>query len=116
MVNNREIAQSPDLASRVFENRAFQAAWAIFLFLFVFFVSWPIRNVLLVCWVYGSSAYFHHGVRVLPGKPIRFSNGDFAPQLPDMVTGFGVFFVTVLGLTLLLFFALRLYGRFSKRS
>jgi hypothetical protein len=114
MANNQEIVQSPDLVSRVFENRAFTAAWIVFLF--QIFVSWPIRNALLVCWVYGSDAYFHHGVRVLPGKPIRFSNGDFAPQFADMVTGLGVFFVTALGLTLLLIFALRLYGRFSKRS
>jgi hypothetical protein len=116
MADNREIVQSPDLASRVFENRAFTAGWIVFLFLFQIFVSWPLRNVLLVCWVYGSDAYFHRGMRVLPGKPMHFSNGDLAPQFADMVTGLGVFFVTVLGLTLLLFFALRLYERFSERS
>jgi hypothetical protein len=108
--------QLPDLASRILEKKSFQAAWAIFLFLLVIFVSWPIRDFFLVCWVYGSDAYFHHGMRVLPGKPVRFSNGQLVPQLLDMVTGFGAFFVTVAGLSLLLIFALRLYERHSRKS
>jgi len=104
-----------DLASRVFENRTFELAWVIFLFLFVIFVSWPIRNALLVCWVYGTDAYLHHGVRVLPGKPIRFSDGTLAHQFTDMVTGFGVFFVTTIGLSVALFFALRFYERHFRK-
>jgi len=78
---------------------------------FVIFIGWPIRNTVLVCWVYGTEAYFRDGIRVLPGKPIRFSNGALAPQLPDIVTGFGIFLITTLGLSVALFFALRLYER-----
>ncbi|HKT87224.1 MAG TPA: hypothetical protein VJQ59_02225 [Candidatus Sulfotelmatobacter sp.] len=79
-------------------------------------LGWPIRNVLLVCWVYGSDAYFHHGIRVLAGKPIRFSNGALAPALPDMITGLGFFFLTTLGLTLFVYAALRSYERHSFRK
>jgi hypothetical protein len=102
----------PGLAARVFEDRRFQVSWALFLAVFVIFISWPIRNALLVCWVYGSEGYFHRGIRVLPGKPIRFSTGTLAPQLPDLVTGFGIFLITTIGLLLALFFALRLYERY----
>ena len=101
---------SPELASRVFENRHFQAAWALFLFLIVLW-GWPIRNALLVFWVYGSAAYFDRGIRVLPGKPIRFSDGVLAPLLPDIVTGIAFFFLTTAGLTLLIFAGLKLYER-----
>lgn len=72
---------------------------------------WPIHDVLLVCWVYGRDAYFQRGMRVLPGKPIRFSDGILAPQLADMVTGLGLFFASTLGLSLALFLALRFYER-----
>jgi hypothetical protein len=102
----------PDLATRVFEDRRFQAGWVLFLAAFAIFIGWPIRNALLVCWVYGTEAYFRDGVRVLPGKPIRFSNGVLAPQLPDIVTGFGIFLITTFGLSVALFFVLRLYERY----
>ena len=85
-----------------------------FLTLVLLFVSWPIRNIALVCWVYGSQAYFHDGIRVLPGKPIKFSNGVKAPMLPDLVTGFGAIVITVFGLTILLIFLLRFYERIVK--
>jgi hypothetical protein len=103
--------RAADLASRVFENRIFALVWIVFLVLVLTFVGWPIRNALLVCWVYGTDGYFHQGIRVLPGKPIRFSDGSLAPQLADMVTGFGIFVATTLGLSLALFFALRFYDR-----
>src|SRR5215471_4585897 len=95
--------KSTDLATRVFDNRRFQAAWAIFLFLLLIFVTEPLRHVVLVWWVYGKEAYLH-GMRVVPRKPLRFSNGVLVPQLVDMATGFGMFFVTTLGLSLALIF------------
>jgi hypothetical protein len=107
-------AEPQDLASRVFKNRTFQAGWAVCLLLFAM-VSWPIRNAFLVLWVYGIDGYFRKGIRVLPGKPIRFSDRSPAPVLQDMVTGFGIFFLTTLVLTLALIFALRFYERRSAR-
>jgi hypothetical protein len=77
---------------------------------------WWIRDFALVCWVYGADAYYRRGIRVLPGKPIRFSTGELAPVLADMVTGFGFFFVTVLGLSLVLVLVLRTVDRSRPRS
>jgi hypothetical protein len=76
---------------------------------------WWIRNMALVIWVLGREAYFRDGVRVLPGKPIRFSTGELAPQLPDMVTGFGYFFIVVFGWTALLSLGRRAYERNRKK-
>ncbi|MGE5055963.1 MAG: hypothetical protein ACM3WP_17525 [Acidobacteriota bacterium] len=106
----------PGLAERVFENRHFQLGWVLFLAAFVIFIAWPIRNAVLVCWVYGTAAYFRDGIRVLPGKPIRFSNGVLAPELPDMVTGLGIFLITTIGLSVALFLALRLYERHLRKA
>lgn len=110
--NSNNGATPRGLATRVFEDRRFQSGWVLFLAAFVVFISWPIRNVLLVCWVYGSESYFREGIRVLPGKPIRFSNGTLAPQIPDLVTGFGTLLLTTIGLTVALFLGLRLYERY----
>jgi len=101
-----------DLASRVFNHPNFAPAWICFLLLLLVFVSFPIQKILLVLWAYGREGYFHQGIRVLPGKPVRFSNGTLVPQEMDMATGFGMFALTVFGLSFALFFALRLYERF----
>lgn len=111
------ISQPQHLDERLLKRPTFILPWLGFLTVVLLFVSWPLRNFALVCWVYGSQAYFHDGVRVLPGKPIRFSTGVEAPILPDLVTGFGAFIITVFGLTLLLIFGLRFYERhFSRRD
>jgi hypothetical protein len=116
MTTDQPVEQREDLPVRLSENFYFQVSWLIFLGLMITFVGWPIRNIVLVWWVYGTDAYFHEGVRVLKGKPIRFSNGELAPTLPDFVTGFGAFFVTTVGLTVLLIFVLRLYeGCFPRK-
>ncbi len=104
-----------DTAERLFSHSGFTIAWIAFLGLFVTFVAWPVRNFLLVCWVYGSQAYFHEGIRVMRGKPTRFSTGELAPRLADLLTAVGVFCVTVFGLTMLLVFAVRFYEHQYKR-
>lgn len=111
---NLQIAPN-DLASRTFENRSFQLAWIIFLFLFLIFVTEPLRHVLLVYWVFGKDAYLH-GLRVIPRKPLHFSNGTLVPQAIDIVTGSGLFFATTLGLSLALFLGLRFYERHFRRQ
>lgn len=107
--------QPKSLEQRLFRNKRFELLWLAFLAAVFLFVSWPIRNCLLVCWVYGSSAFFHQGIRVVSAKPTIFSDGTPAPTLPNLVTGFGAFVVTTVGLTLLLVAALRLYERYLKR-
>jgi hypothetical protein len=106
-----------DLATRVFENSAFQIAWAISIGCVFVFVGLPFQRFLVVLWVKGSDAYFHHGIRVLRGKPAKFSDGELLPQLPDAVTGFAVFLAIAFGLSALMCFALRFYEKhFQKRS
>jgi hypothetical protein len=107
-------SKNADLASRTFQNRAFQVFWALFLFLVAIPMSWPVRNALLVIWVHGTNAYFQQGLRVLPGKPIRFSDGSYPPVLPDMVTGFGVFFLATFGLSLAMIALLHAFDRQSR--
>jgi hypothetical protein len=115
MSNNQETDHWRDTAERLFSHAGFTIAWVAFLGAFVTFVAWPIRNFLLVCWVYGGQAYFREGIRVLKGKPIRFSTGELAPTLAELVATLGVFFATVIGLTMLLVFAVRYYERQLKR-
>jgi len=107
-------AQPKDLASRVFANKAFELGWVIFLLVFLTFVSFPVQRGLLVWLVYGWQAYAEHRVYVIPRKPLRFSDGVLVPQHLDALTGLGMFLVTAFGLTLLLFFSLRIYERWFR--
>ena len=75
------------------------------------FISFPIQRILLVWLVYGQQACAQHQVYILPRKPLRFSDGVRVPQHLEILTGAGMFVVTVFGLTLALFFGLRLYER-----
>jgi hypothetical protein len=84
--------------------------------LLLVFVAWPIRNIGLVCWVYGTDAYFHKGIRVLPGKPTRFSNGELAPNFPDFVTGMAAFVLTFACIALVVMASWRLYERYTLRQ
>jgi hypothetical protein len=105
------ISEPTDLAGRVFENTKFQIAWVLWLGLFFVYVGIPLQRFLVVCWVRGADEYFNHHIRVLPGKPDKFSDGQPVPSLPDAVTGFVVFMVVALGLSLLMFHALRFCER-----
>jgi hypothetical protein len=107
-----------DLATRVSSDTKFQIAWVLFLGVIITYIGVPIQRFLIVLWVRGSNSYFHHGIRVLRGKPVRFSDGALVPDLPDFVTGIIVFFLGImLGLSLLLFYTLRFYERhFQKQS
>ena len=115
MESGREEGKNGDLANRVFERPAFQLGWTLFLFLFLLLVTEPTRHVLLVWWYYGKDAY-QHGMRIIPRKPLRFSNGVLVPQLLDIVSGFAMFFATTFGLSITLFLALRAYERLLGQS
>ena len=104
------------LESKLFSKIGFTLAWVIFLAVMVRTVAWPLRNIALVVWVNGWDAYSQAGLRVLPGKPTKFSNGEVVPTFPDLVTGFTAFFATALGLTFLLILGLRLYERSRKTN
>jgi hypothetical protein len=112
----KSISEPTDLASRVFENTKFQLAWILWLGLVLVFMGIPFQRFLVVCWVRGVDAYFSEHIRVLPGKPVKFSDGQPVPSLPDAVTGFVVFLVVALGLSLLIFHGLRFYERHFRIS
>jgi len=101
-----------DTAERIFQNTSFTVIWVIFLGAFVGLVTWPARYAVLVWWSYGRHAYFADGLRVMKGKPLKFSNGELVPHSHDVVTAFGAFFITAIGLTFLLILVVRLYERF----
>jgi len=103
-----------DTAERIFQNTGLTVVWVIFVGAFVGFISWPIRNRVLVWWSYGQHAY-ESGVHVLKGRPLKFSNGELVPHSHDVLTAFGAFFITVIGLTFLLIVIVRLYQRFVGR-
>jgi hypothetical protein len=78
-------------------------------------VVWPLRNIALVCWVRGSGAY-NDGIRVLRGKPTRFSDGQLVPNLPDFVTGLMAFFVAMLAAMLIVWFFSQVYDKCFSRN
>ena len=102
-----------NLPVRMLNKPGFALGWIVFLAV-ILKQFWWVRDVFLVWWVYGRDAYFREGVRVLPGKPIKFSNGQPAPAFQEFVTGSAFFFVVVFGLTAILIAALLLYERHSK--
>ena len=59
-----------DTAERIFQNTGLTVVWVIFVGAFVGFISWPIRNRVLVWWSYGQHAY-ESGVHVLKGRPLN---------------------------------------------
>ena len=113
-MNTPNAPQPRDLATRALSTAWFAIAWVVFLAVAVTRLRW-IRDMLLVWWVYGRDAYYREGVRVLPGKPTRFSTGSLAPDWPDLATGFLFFIVLVFGLTMLLILGLRLYERYHRQ-
>ena len=105
----------PKRLDSLLRNPRFGFPWVVLNGIGLFCVSWPLRNIALVCWVYGIHGYFHDGIRVLYGKPVRFSTGVVAPTFPDIVTGFGAFIITVFSVTMLMIFVLRFYERHFRR-
>src|SRR5262249_21441932 len=102
--------QAEDLGTRTF-NGPFAILWALFLFGLVVIAGVPLRNALLVCWVRGTDAYLHQGIRVLKGRPLVFSDGMRGPSLRSAVTLAAAFVVIVFGLSFLLLYGLRFYER-----
>ena len=108
--NNR-----PDLAKRVFAKRGFAVAWVVFLAAVFGTVGARVANAWLVCWVRGTDAYLHQGIRVVHGRPLKFSDGVPVPSGPEAVTGLVIFLVVFFGLSFLLQFVLRLYDRHCRK-
>ena len=76
-----------DLATKVFANKKFVIPWGLSLFYIFAKFGIPFQRFLVVLWVRGSDAYFHHGVRAVGGKTVKFSDGGLVPDSVDAVTG-----------------------------
>ena len=78
-------------------------------------ITWPLRDIALVYWLRGSTAY-RDGIRVLSGKPTRFSDGQLVPDFPDFITGLAAFVIAMSVAIVLFLFATRLYERICSRT
>jgi len=76
--------KSKDLATKVFEKTSFQLGWILVLASFFIFVGLPIQRFLVVLWVRGNDAYFHQGIRILKGKPVKFQMGNLFPAFQTL--------------------------------
>ena len=86
----------------------------ILICLFTYFVTFPFRNICIVYWVYGKTAYVHDGIRVLRSKPIKFSNGELVPLIPDVVTAISAF-IAAIALALLVDYIAHIIIRFYNK-
>jgi hypothetical protein len=82
--------------------------------LLVHTAAWPLRDIALVYWVRGRAAY-DAGIRVLQGKPTRFSDGQIAPDLPDFITGLLTFVVAIFSAVVISWFFFRVYEKIYSR-
>lgn len=74
-------------------------------------VTWPLRNIALVYWVYGVNGYHAQGIRLLHSKPAIFSNGEPVPSFPDFVTGMAAVLLACFLSYLLVTLVTRIYAR-----
>jgi len=104
------------LAEKISSNAGFGGAWFALVLVVLTFIGWPIRNIALVCWVRGFDAYFKNGIRILPGKPTRLSDGEVVKNLPDLVTGLIAFLTTFILMVLFFELFLRLFDRSGRNK
>jgi hypothetical protein len=78
-------------------------------------VTWPLRNIALVYWVYGPAGYHTQGIRLVKSKPAFFSNGEQPPSFPDFVTGMSAVLVAFFAALALVALAKRMYFGYAKR-
>jgi hypothetical protein len=103
----------PELAERLFASRWFKVVWiAVLVALLV--RLWWVHDAVLVRWRYGHDAYSRQGIRVLPGKPARFSTGELVPQGMELVVGFAYFIAVAFGSSVLLVIVLRACERWRR--
>ncbi|MFL6590392.1 MAG: hypothetical protein ACJ8M4_09490 [Chthoniobacterales bacterium] len=88
---------------------------AILSAIILYWATWPLRNALLVIWVYGIDGY-SAGIRVLAGKPVKFTTGEYAPTAPDIITAFAAFLLAVVLSLVLIYSITHLYARAIRNS
>lgn len=91
-------------------------AWVVANLVILLVVAGRIQTFMLVCWAYGSDAYFRRGIRLVAVKPPRFTNGDLVPRYMDAVTGMATFVLIVSSVTVLVVFCKWYYERRRKNN
>ena len=98
---------------RIWAHVPAELPWLVLMGVAMTYIAFPIQRVLLVLWVRGYDAYVHQGIRVLKGKPARFSDGQLVPDFPDFVLAMAMFFIVGIGVTGLYLIFL---NRFERRE
>ncbi len=107
--------QSSATKSKVPKKWTALAACVLVLLIF-FKITLPLALVAEVYWVYGFDGYHKQGIRVVGGKPRRFSNGELVPAMPDIVTSFSALIVAGVVTNVLVVLGHRGYGLFRGNS
>ena len=76
----------------------------------LFQVTWPLRNIVLIIWVYGMPGY-RQGIRVNKGKPTKFNDSAWPSDSADLITGFGAFVIAACISMSIVLLIRRLYER-----
>jgi hypothetical protein len=92
------------------------AVWTLLLFVSLVLIFEPVQTFLLVCWNYGRDGYFHRGIRLMPVKPPRFTDGNLVPTYMDFLTGMATFILTTSALTALFILFARLWDKYLKNG
>ena len=111
-----EQSKQPPLSERVFELWFVTLPWIVFVGVVFILIGIPFANMLTVCWVKGTDAYFHQGIRIPLGNKMHFSDGSAVPQGPLFLTYFPTFLVLVGGPSFVLIQILRYYERRKKQA
>lgn len=77
-------------------NPKITVTWVLAGFLANITVGVDLQRMLAVLWVKGFHAYFEQGIRVLPIKPAKFSDGTMVPDAPNAIFTFVVFLALML--------------------
>lgn len=110
MANDSKREESKQFAVAVLNERA-RTVWPVATFVILIFVWRPVQTFMLVCWTYGSEGYFRKGIRLLPVKPPRFTDGSLVPQYLDIITGMMTFLLVGAGVAALFVIGLWCYQR-----
>ncbi|HTV39666.1 MAG TPA: hypothetical protein VMF08_03760 [Candidatus Sulfotelmatobacter sp.] len=94
----------------------FLLPWLAFVVALMVFIGLPFANMLTVCWVKGTNAYFHQGIRIQLGHGLHFSDGSKLPQLPQFLAYALAMFIFVGGPTVALPRILRYFERRKKKA
>jgi hypothetical protein len=112
----REKSYNQTEFAKLWANPRISIPWTVVMFLVNITIGVSLQQMLVVLWVKGFDAYFSKGVRVLPIKPAKFSDGMLVPMAPDAIFGLAVFITLSVALAAILVLIARLARSVMRRS